>query len=128
MTERDATREVDSLIVALRADRVRSAWSRSQTLEESLVKLRGEIDECLEALAANDQDHLADELGDALWSLIFALIVSEEERHLDMGRVAQGAMTKLRRRKPWLFEDGPPLSLEEEAVLWERVKARERGE
>ncbi len=117
---------VAELIQALRLDRKRSAWSRAQTLDPSLVKLQGEIDECREALAGNDDGALTAELGDVLWSLLFALIVAGDERGLDLERIASAALAKLGARKPWLFEDGPPLTLEEEATLWIRAKAREQ--
>ena len=115
------------LISMLRLDRDRSAWSRSQTFEESLVKLRGEIDECLEALRAGDETSVTEELGDVLWSLIFAMIVAEGEVGLPLDRVAAAAIGKLRGRKPWLFEDGSALTLEQEDLLWRRAKQREKG-
>lgn len=119
--------ELEDLIHALRLDRKRSAWSQSQTLDPSLVKLQGEIDECREALADGDDDALIAELGDALWSLIFAVIVAGDERGLSLEQVASAALAKLRTRKPWLFEEVAPLTLEEEAVLWARAKAREQN-
>lgn len=115
------------LIDGLRLDRTRSAWSRSQTLAQSLVKLKGEIEECHDALTRGDERALAEELGDALWSLIFALIVAGDERGLSLERIAATALEKLKFRKPWLFEDGPALSLEEEAVLWSQAKEREKS-
>jgi len=117
--------EWKELIHALKTDRKRSAWSRAQTLDTSLVKLKGEIDECREALEHSD-DALISELGDALWSLIFALIVADDERGMSLEQTATAALSKLRTRKPWLFEDGPPLSLEEEDRLWTQAKDRER--
>jgi NTP pyrophosphatase (non-canonical NTP hydrolase) len=114
------------LIDCLRLDRTRSAWSRSQTLAQSLIKLKGEIDECRDALARADTPALEEELGDALWTLIFALIVADDEQGLSLERTAAAALHKLKFRKPWLFENGPALSLEEEAILWRQAKDKEK--
>jgi XTP/dITP diphosphohydrolase len=118
---------LQDLVGALRIDRERSAWSRSQSLDEGLVKLAGEIEECREALRDGHPEALVTELGDALWSLIFALIIAEAEHGMSIEQVAAAAYAKLRTRKPWLFEDGPPLSIEEEAALWARAKTSERS-
>ena len=118
--------EWKELIDALRIDRKRSAWSRAQTLDTSLVKLKGEIDECREALEHGD-DALISELGDALWSLVFALIVADDERGMSLEQTATAALSKLRMRKPWLFEDGPPLTLEQEDRMWSQAKAKEQS-
>jgi nucleoside triphosphate diphosphatase len=115
------------LIAGLQLDRQRSSWSRSQTLDACLVKLQGEIDECREALASGDVRALTEELGDVLWSLIFAVIVAEEECCLSLDRVAGAAVEKLITRKPWLFQNGPPLSPREEAILWQQAKEREKA-
>lgn len=119
---------LSDLIDALRLDRARSSWSRSQTLEQCLTKLQGEIDECREALAQRNQPSLIEELGDALWSLIFSVIVAEEQCDLRFEDVTTAAYEKLRTRKPWLFEDGPSLTLEEEASRWAAAKNRERSQ
>ncbi|WP_158240623.1 MazG nucleotide pyrophosphohydrolase domain-containing protein [Telmatospirillum siberiense] len=114
------------LIDGLRLDRTRSAWSRSQTLPQSLAKLKGEIDECRDALDEGDPRALEEELGDILWSLLFALIVAGDEHGLSLERISATALSKLKYRKPWLYEAGRDLSLEEEAALWSKAKEREK--
>ena len=119
-------RDLSKLINSLRLDRKKSAWSNSQTLAMSLEKLKGEIDESIEALESGDRTDLKMELGDALWSLIFALIVAEEEQEIGIGEITAAALAKLRARKPWLSEGCPKLTIQEEEVLWTKAKLQEK--
>jgi uncharacterized protein YabN with tetrapyrrole methylase and pyrophosphatase domain len=103
----------------LRDLRRRCDWDRMQTRETLRPYLREEVAELDEALAADDEERIAAELGDLVLHLCFQLVIAEERGSFTFADVADTLTRKMRRRHPHLFAGEPK-------PVWERLKAEER--
>ncbi|WP_309660641.1 nucleoside triphosphate pyrophosphohydrolase [Sphingomonas sp.] len=95
-------------------------WDRVQTFATIAPYTIEEAYEVADAIARNDMDSLADELGDLQLQVVFHAQMAEEAGHFDLGRVLDGICGKLERRHPHLFGDAT------ESPGWETLKAAER--
>lgn len=119
------------LDVVAAMDRLRSPggcpWDAEQTHESLAPYLVEEAHEALDAIAAGDLPHLAEELGDVLLQVVFHARVAEEATDgFDIDDVAGHLVAKLVRRHPHVFADGDASSPEEVEAAWEDIKASER--
>ena len=109
--------EALSLVEFLRA---RCPWDAAQTHHSLRRYLLEEAHEVVDAIDANDDRALADELGDLLLNLAFQIVIAEERRVFGRVEVVRGLTEKMRRRHPHIYGD------QAEAPSWEAVKAAER--
>ena len=79
--------------------------------------------EVAEAIAANDMDALADELGDLQLQVVFHARMAEEAGHFTLADVMARISDKMERRHPHIFGD----AAEGGHHLWEQIKAEERA-
>ncbi|MFH0870261.1 MAG: DUF4088 family protein [archaeon] len=114
----------DEFYELLKIDRKKSPFSSSQTLKSRYEKLQAEMEELKIAIDKNDSENLREELGDVLWDLLALTIIAEESGSFKADDLLKDSLAKLKRRKPWLFED-KQLTAEEELELWNRVKKKE---
>ncbi|MBU1201146.1 MAG: nucleotide pyrophosphohydrolase [Nanoarchaeota archaeon] len=113
------------LYESLKIDRKNSEWSREHSMKERAEELYKEVLEIKQALENDDVKNLREELGDALWDLLFMIVIAEEQKLFSGKEVINDAMEKLKRRKPWIFT-GKKLSKEEESKLWNEIKKKEK--
>lgn len=96
------------------------------------------LEECYElaaAIEAGDYGHLADELGDVLFQVVFYAQLGAERELFTFDEVVNGLARKLLRRHPHVFAGGKIEGLvdarsdsETVKLQWEDIKAQERGE
>ncbi|NQU98216.1 nucleotide pyrophosphohydrolase [Candidatus Woesearchaeota archaeon] len=113
------------LYESLKLDRKNSEWSREHSMEDRLKELQSEVDEIKKALENDDIENLKDELGDALLDLIFMIVIAEEQGLFNGKEVIDNTVTKIKRRKPWIF-NGEKVSKEEENRRWNETKKLEK--
>ncbi|HSY95735.1 MAG TPA: nucleoside triphosphate pyrophosphohydrolase, partial [Steroidobacteraceae bacterium] len=70
---------------------------------------------------------LRDELGDLLFQVVFHAQMASESGEFDFEAVAATICDKLLRRHPHVFGDAAPLTPAAQSVIWEDIKAQERG-
>lgn len=99
--------------------RARCSWDAAQTHRSLRPYLLEEAHELDDALRAQDDDQMREELGDVLLQVLFHSVIAAERGAFDAGDVAGALITKMRTRHPHLYGDG-------ERVPWERQKARRR--
>lgn len=109
----------------LALDRRNSAWSRQDTFLHRYEELLSEVKEIKESLDNKDDENFKEEVGDALWDLLFLMVMAEEKGIFTAKEVIEGAIAKLKRRKPWIFT-GKKLSIDEEVKRWTEVKKLEK--
>jgi len=97
------------------------------TLKGMTEALKGEVNEILDAVEKEDITNLHEELGDALWDLLNVIVVAEEQHSFEGKKIINEAVQKVRRRKPWIFENHN-YTEEEELELWKKAKAEEKNE
>jgi tetrapyrrole methylase family protein/MazG family protein len=119
----------DELVHVLRQ---RCPWDREQTHRSLSRHLLEETYETLEAISELDRtpaswDHLAEELGDLLFQVVFHATLAAEEGQFTLSDVARGIHDKLVGRHPHVFAD---VRADTPAVVmsnWEAIKQVEKG-
>jgi len=114
-------------------DRLRSPggcpWDARQTHTSLMPYLLEEAYEAHDALAAEDMDALAEELGDVLLQVLFHARIAEEgpeDEGWSVDDVAAGLVDKLVRRHPHVFAGTTVSGAEEVHANWEAIKRREK--
>ena len=113
-------------------DRLRSPggcpWDAEQTHESLVEYLVEEAYETVEAIEAQEDADLREELGDLLLQVVFhARIAQEHDQPWSIDDVADGITAKLVRRHPHVFADGAARTPDEVEASWKRLKAAEKG-
>lgn len=102
-------------------------WDQKQTHESLKKYLIEEAYEVLEAIDDQDDEHLADELGDVLLQVLLHAQIGEDEGMFTMEDVIGKLSDKLIRRHPHVFGDEQVQTAEEVVGLWNQVKEQEKG-
>ena len=110
------------IVVRLRRE---CPWDREQTHETMRRFLLEEAYEAAEAIAAGDDDALAEELGDMLLHVFFHARLAEERGAFGLADVADGISDKLTRRHPHVFGAVAVSGAAEVVTNWETIKGRE---
>ena len=121
-------RTLDDLISIM--DRLRSpdgcSWDRAQTHESLQPYVVEEAWEVVDAIHDGQPVHLAEELGDLLFQVIFHASLAEEEGLFTLEDVAKTAADKMVRRHPHLFGGAKYSSDAEKDAAWEEIKRAEK--
>ena len=103
-------------------------WDREQTHRSITRHMVEEAYEAVEAIEADDRDHLVEELGDVLEQVVLHAQIAADEGAFTIDDVARGLNEKLVRRHPHVFGahaaagDGGEVQ-----DIWDDVKAAERA-
>lgn len=100
-------------------------WDRKQTLAPMAAHLQEEAAEVADAVAAADDAHVAEELGDVLMNVLLMARIGADEGRFDLAAVAAGIATKLVRRHPHVFGDLPAADADAALQSWNASKAAE---
>ena len=111
-------------------------WDLEQDFASIAPHTLEEAYEVADAIAEGDFRHLADEVGDLLFQVVYYAQLGREAGYFDWQDVVDGITRKLVRRHPHVFPDGqlrtPPGTqrLDEQQIKqrWEQIKAEERAE
>jgi ATP diphosphatase len=95
-------------------------WDREQTFATIAPYTIEEAYEVADAIARNDMDSLADELGDLQLQVVFHSQMAEEADAFTLDDVIERICDKLERRHPHIFGDAS------HSPGWEELKAAER--
>ena len=95
-------------------------WDREQSFATIAPYTIEEAYEVADAIARDDMDALADELGDLQLQVVFHALMAEEAGHFRLEDVLEGICDKLERRHPHIFGDA------DHSPGWEELKAAER--
>lgn len=102
------------------------SWDRAQTIRTLTPYLLEETHELLDAIAADENDRIAEELGDLLYLLVSVLSIAEEEGRFSFQDVAARTAQKLVRRHPHVFGPaGGPADPATARLGWESIKRKE---
>ena len=103
------------------------AWDRAQTVATIRPHLVEELHEVLEAMDADSDEGLCDELGDLLFLIVFIARMTEEGNRFDLTSVIDGIDAKLRRRHPHVFGDEVAATPDAVRTRWETAKLTEKS-
>jgi MazG family protein len=110
----------DRSLELVRFLRAKCEWDAAQTPQTLVPYLLEEAHEVADAVTAGRDTDLVGELGDLLLNVAFQVVLAEERKTFDAERVVATLESKMRRRHPHLYGDGPRRD-------WELLKAQERG-
>ena len=103
-------------------------WDREQSPLSLKRYLLEETHELLEAIDANDQEHVKEELGDLLYLIILLAQIHSEEHFFDIGEVIAAISAKMVRRHPHVFNEQIIESAAELRQNWLEIKRREKAD
>lgn len=107
----------------LRRNAERSPWTKAQSIGSWVELLIKEVNEALLAFRTEPPGHFDTELGDVLQCWLSLAIRNEEAGGAKISTLIDNARSKLRLRKPWIFEHGailPRTAAEEHAWFTKR--------
>ncbi len=99
-------------------------WDRKQTMHSLQTYLLEETHELMEAIDSKDIKKMEEELGDALYTLIFTAKLAEKENLFSLSQVMCLVKEKLIRRHPHIFGNVKAESAEEVMRNWEEIKKK----
>lgn len=102
-------------------------WDKKQTHESLKKYLIEESYEVLEAIDEEDDEHLAEELGDVLLQVLLHAQIGEEAGYFTMDDVISNLAEKMVRRHPHVFGDVTAETADEVLQNWEEIKSAEKG-
>ncbi|MFC0190379.1 nucleoside triphosphate pyrophosphohydrolase [Fictibacillus aquaticus] len=102
-------------------------WDQKQTHSSLKKYLIEEAYEVLEAIDEEDDDHLAEELGDVLLQVLLHAQIGEEEGYFSIDDVIENTASKMIRRHPHVFGTADAKDADEVLANWEEIKKQEKG-
>ena len=109
-----------SIMRRLRDPKAGCEWDREQNFATIAPYTIEEAYEVADAIARDDMDALADELGDLQLQVVFHSQMADEAGHFSIEDVIERICDKLERRHPHIFGDAS------HSPGWEELKAAER--
>lgn len=98
-------------------------WDREQTHRTLTKYMLEEAYEAVEAIEADDESAVIEELGDVLLQVVFHAQIAREQGRYAVDDVIQAIIAKLIERHPHVFGEGDKLSTPAEVLeQWERNK------
>lgn len=113
------------LIAALRAPGG-CPWDREQTNVSLKRYLIEEAHELLEAIDAEDDEGIIEELGDVLLQVFLHAQIGEDDGYFTMEEVLESVGSKMIRRHPHVFGDENVINSEEVLQNWQEIKQGEK--
>nr|VFJ49939.1 MAG: ATP diphosphatase [Candidatus Kentron sp. FW] len=116
------------LMERLRDPRDGCPWDRAQTFASIASYTVEEAYEVADAIARDDMEDLASELGDLLFHIAFHAQMAKEAGLFDFEKVLSGIVEKMTRRHPHVFAGEKTEDMVGLYAAWEAQKAAERGD
>jgi MazG family protein len=123
----DAFDRLKALIAHLRGDEG-CAWDREQTPDSLKPHILEEAHEMCEAIEADDDARMGEELGDLIFLLMFVARIAEEEGRFSLDEVLEKTNAKMKQRHPHVFGDKKDMKPDEILDQWEKRKREEKAE
>jgi uncharacterized protein YabN with tetrapyrrole methylase and pyrophosphatase domain len=101
-------------------------WDREQDHKSLRWHAVEEVYELLDAIDAEDDHELAEELGDLLLQVVFHCQLGKERGVFDFEAVAKNITEKLIRRHPHVFGDVKVKDVDQVWANWEKIKRAEK--
>ena len=115
----------DDLVEIMARLRLSCPWDREQTHRTLIPYLIEETYEVVEAIEANDEKGLCEELGDLLLQIVFHSQLATETGKFSVADVVDALSNKMVRRHPHVFGDAVAEDVDAQWKNWEQIKAQE---
>ena len=101
-------------------------WDREQNHKSIRLNAIEEVYELVDAIEADDDAEMTEELGDLLLQVVFHAQMASERGAFDFEKVARGITDKLVRRHPHVFGDVNVKDVDGVWRQWEAIKLTEK--
>ena len=101
-------------------------WDKEQDHESLKFHAVEEVYELIDAIEAEDDHEMQEELGDLLLQVVFHCQLAKERKVFDFNAVCQTLAEKLTRRHPHVFGDTKADDIDEVWANWEKIKRTEK--
>jgi tetrapyrrole methylase family protein/MazG family protein len=127
-TVSDSTHKFDHFVSIVKMLRSENGcpWDRRQTPLSLKRYLLEETNELLEAIDADEQQHIKEELGDLLYIIILLAQIHSEGDYFPISDVIAAISAKMVRRHPHVFQDEKIDSEAELRKKWLEIKGKEK--
>jgi len=125
MAKKAAIRQLLDVMARLRAPDG-CPWDREQDHKTLRMHAVEEVYELLDAIDAEDDHEMMEELGDVLLQVVFHCQLASERGAFDFEQTAQHIVDKLIHRHPHVFGDRKVKSVDEVWANWEQLKREEK--
>ena len=102
-------------------------WDQKQTFLSLQPYVLEEAHEVVEAVDSNEDEKIIEELGDLLYTVVFYSKLAEKSGRFSILEIIESIQEKLIRRHPHVFAELKVEGMEEVAINWEKIKAKEKG-
>ncbi len=123
----EALQHLIKVVAKLRSPDGGCPWDLAQTPQTLIPYVIEEAYEVVHAIESEDQDAIAEELGDLLLQVVLQAQIASDFGHFSLKEVACGISQKLIRRHPHVFGDLEVDGVDEVRHNWEQIKATEKG-
>jgi XTP/dITP diphosphohydrolase len=123
----DALQHLIDVVAKLRSPDGGCPWDLEQTQQSLIPYIIEEAYETVHAIKSQDQNAIAEELGDLLLQVVLQAQVAQDSGYFSLKEVAQGIAEKLISRHPHVFAELEVDSVETVRENWEKIKAQEKG-
>ncbi|MGB5594296.1 MAG: nucleoside triphosphate pyrophosphohydrolase [Crocosphaera sp.] len=124
----EALNHLIEVVAKLRSPDGGCPWDLAQTPQTLIPYVIEEAYEVVHAIRSEDQNAIAEELGDLLLQVVLQAQIAHDYGYFSLQEVAQGITEKLIRRHPHVFGNVEVENREEVRQNWEKIKAEEKGE
>ncbi len=121
------TKAFQALIDTLEKNVTYCNWVKEKKVAGYILGLKEELKELEQGIATNNLRNIHEEMGDLLYDLLTMLLLAREEYNFDLAEGMQSIIAKLKRRKPYIFENRS-VSTEEAERIWQEAKKKEKGQ
>lgn len=102
-------------------------WDKEQTHESIAHNMIEEAYEAVDAIEADDTEHLREELGDVLLQVVLQSQIASDAGEFTIDDVCADVNAKMIRRHPHVFGEARANNANEVLDLWDQVKLAERA-
>ena len=100
-------------------------WDRAQTVSSLLPYFIEETWEVFEVVRSRRYRELEEELGDALYTVLFLALVAERHGWCKLDTLLRGVQAKMVRRHPHIFAGGQAPTIQSAVKRWHEIKRAE---
>ena len=101
-------------------------WDREQTHRTLRYHAVEEVYELMDAIEADDDHEMVEELGDLLLQVVFHAQLARERAAFDFDQICTRIVEKLIRRHPHVFGDSDARTVDAVWAQWEQIKKAEK--
>jgi uncharacterized protein YabN with tetrapyrrole methylase and pyrophosphatase domain len=122
---KSAMKDLLAIMAALRSPEG-CPWDKEQTHKTLRFHAVEEVYELMDAIEAEDDHEMLEELGDLLLQVVFHAQLAKERGAFDFERVARAMTEKLLRRHPHVFGNSDAKTVDAIWAQWDKIKKEEK--